>query len=305
MKPIPINLERHRLERVKFAQENLGNSFGGDKSATLWIDIDEKNFKSFSDNRVVYCPTELAHLFEVFNANSKVSKEMVMFFGAIARPRPSKNFDGKVLLLPIVSEKVMLKSSKYAKKGETVVEPATLDKQGFIKICTKDLLHAIRPLVKRLPEVKVVKVQMDKAGGHGGGRGDMKGILKQLNEAGAKEKVKVLFLTQSAKSPDLNALDLGAWNSLASGVPAIKAEMNASKKMSTRIIEEVQARWRDWDAVTRLENIFATKARIMKAVLENGGRIDYKIPRSGKSHQDELPTYIPKKKSKAVVAETE
>jgi hypothetical protein len=44
----------------------------------------------------------------------------------------------------------------------------------------------------------------------------------------------------------------------------------------------------------------------MKIVIENGGNIDYKIPRSGKSHKDEFPTYIPKKKEKndaAVIAD--
>lgn len=295
MKPIPNNTEANRIERVKFATENLNNSFGGDGKDTLYIDIDEKNFKCFGDNRIVYCPTELAHTFETFNAATKSSKEMVMFFAAVARPRPARDFDGKVLLLPITTKKTMKRNSKYAKRDEIVDEPTTLDKKGFIKICTDDLLSSIRTVVKGLPEVKKVEVQMDRAGGHGGGRGDMKGILKELNNKGLKGDIPVTFKTQSAKSPDFNALDLGAWYSLSSGVTVIKADKNATKKVSMRIIEEVKRRWEEWDAMTRLENIFATKTRVMKAVLDAQGDIRYKMPRSGKSHKNELPAHLPKK----------
>jgi hypothetical protein len=305
MKGIPTNSEKHRLERVKFAQENLDNTFGGDGSDTLWVDVDEKNFKDFDGNRVLYCPSELAHIYDTFNTQTRISKDMVMFFGAVARPRPKKNFNGKILLLPIVKEKIQKRRSEYANKGETVSEPTTLDKKGFIKICTNDLLIEIRKITKKNKEIKKVIVQMDRAGGHGGGRSDMKGILKELNDVGAKERPPVEFTTQSAKSPDFNSLDLGAWNSISCGVPAIKAqkEVDPKKKVCTRIIEEVKKRWENWDSMTRLENIFATKSRIMQAVIDAEGDIKYKIPRSGKSHKDEGPSYVPEKVVKALVVE--
>ncbi len=303
MKAIPTSTDKHKEERVKFAQANLENTFGGEGSEVLYIDIDEKNFRAFTENRVVYCPKELEHLFETFNSATKVSKEMVMFFGAIARPRPSQNFDGKVLILPIVKDKIMKRSSKYAKAHDVVQEPTTLDKKGFLKICKVNLLTAIREILELLPEVKKVAVQMDRAGGHGGGRGDMKGILTELNKAGSEEKIPVEFLTQSAKSPDFNALDLGAWYSLSCGVPAIKAEKNPTKKIHERIITEVLNRWEEWDSMTRLESIFATKSRIMKAVIEAKGDIKYEIPRSGNSHKNEKPAYVPKKRETAVTAE--
>ncbi len=174
MKALPTCTDRHKEERVKFATENLDNTFGGEDSDTLWIDVDEKNFKAFSENRVMYCPSELAHIFDTYNAATKVSKDMVMFFGAVARPRPSKGFDGKIIILPIVKDKIMKRSSKYAKANTVVQEPTTLDKKGFIKICTQDLLEKVRQIVPSMPEVKQVKIQMDRAGGHGGGRGDIR-----------------------------------------------------------------------------------------------------------------------------------
>ena len=63
-------------------------------------------------------------------------------------------------------------------------------------------------------------------GGHGGGRGDITGTLKALNTAGKKRKPPVTFVAQPSRSPDFNALDLGAWWSLAAGVPATKATKN-------------------------------------------------------------------------------
>ena len=63
-------------------------------------------------------------------------------------------------------------------------------------------------------------VQMDQAGGHGGGRSNLDKTLKKLND-GARNAipgVTILFLEQPSRSPDVNALDLGMrpsfWNGL-------------------------------------------------------------------------------------------
>ena len=101
------------------------------------------------------------------------------------------------------------------------------------------------------------------------------------------------FLAQPARSPDFNALDLGAWFSLAAGVPAVRATEDASQKLTDRIINHVYKRWLEWDAMTRLENIFSTKIRVLQVVQDNNGTIDYKIPRSTKSHKHEGPSYMP------------
>ena|SRR3990167_10214758 len=88
-----------------------------------------------------------------------------MFFGAIARPHPKKQFDGRILLKPIVEEKEMLRSSKYAKKGEIVDEPTTMTKASFIELCSTDLLKAISEAIKKHTlNVSKVVVQMDQAG---------------------------------------------------------------------------------------------------------------------------------------------
>jgi hypothetical protein len=44
-----------------------------------------------------------------------------------------------------------------------------------------------------------------------------------LNAVGKKQKKQITFIAQPSRSPDFNCLDLGAWFSLVSGVPAAKA----------------------------------------------------------------------------------
>lgn len=95
------------------------------------------------------------------------------------------------------------------------------------------------------------------------------------------------------RSPDFNALDLGAWHSLASGVPSLKANPNGGRIID-QIIFHVLERWRSWDATHRLENIFNTKARLMQVVLDVKGSNEYRIPRSNRTHKHEKPSYMPK-----------
>lgn len=107
-----------------------------------------------------------------------------------------------------------------------------------------------------------------------------------------------------SRSPDCNALDLGAWRSLAAGVPSLKGK-DKSGRLIDRIIFHVLDRWNSWDAAHRLMNIFNTKSRIMKAVSLVNGSNEYKIPRSEFSHATEKATYIPPKISREIEEESE
>ena len=93
------------------------------------------------------------------------------------------------------------------------------------------------------------------------------------------------------RSPDFNALDLGAWRSLAAGVPTIKGK-DKSKRLIDCIVFHVLDQWNNWDALHRLTNIFSTKARIMQAVSAVNGSNEYEIPRSNISHAKESATYV-------------
>ena len=131
-----------------------------------------------------------------------------MFFGAVARPRPEKNFDGRILLMPVCSEKIMQRQSKYNSQGEVRLEPAIMTKELFQEYVIKYLIPAVISVGGKLGVKKIV-VQMDQAGGHGGGRGNMNAVLKKFNSHGSQVNPKIVFIIQPSRSPDFNALDLG------------------------------------------------------------------------------------------------
>lgn len=113
----PKNSQIHKENRVKFCQQYQNESFGGEGDTTFWVDIDEKNFYSFQ-HKIAYVPKEMLEKFQYIHLDSKTNIESVMFFGAIARPRPKYNFDGKVLLMPVCEKKIQKRKGKYGEKGD-------------------------------------------------------------------------------------------------------------------------------------------------------------------------------------------
>jgi hypothetical protein len=83
----------------------------------------------------------------------------------------------------------------------------------FMDYCLYQLLPAIWKHTKCFLEVKKVIVQMDRAGGHGGGRKDIQSTLNKLNGYAKRKKKRndlvVTFIAQPSKSINFNVLDLG------------------------------------------------------------------------------------------------
>lgn len=127
---LPINSDKHRVARMDFVRQNLENTFGGDGDPILWIDIDEKNFYSFT-RRVVYCPVEYESMFQYVHEVSKQKPESVMFFAAVSKPRLSVGFDGRILLVPVCKKKVQQKRSKYGERGSIIYEKITMTAEIF------------------------------------------------------------------------------------------------------------------------------------------------------------------------------
>jgi hypothetical protein len=291
-KILPTNTLKHQMARFKFCNKYQNESFGGDNSPILWIDIDEKNFTS-RHKRIMYIPSELEKFYNFSHAPSKEPIEKVMFFGAIAKPRMNRNFDGRILLLPVCKKKIRQRKSKYGERGEIMFEKTTMTSKLFFEYCSKNLIPAIRSHLEQLPEVKKVIVQLDRAGGHGGGRANIDSMIRKLNAVGRKRRKGspvIVFLPQPSKSPDLNTLDLGIWHSLSCGVPAIRI---CTKRLMDQIIHYVLQRWNTWDAWTRLQNVFDTKKKIFQIVKEQNGTNEYEIPHSNRSHAKEKPSFLP------------
>jgi hypothetical protein len=175
----------------------------------------------------------------VFKVASKTKTGSVMFFGAVAKSRKSDLFDGRILLKPVVKQYKQKRCSAYGNKGDIVSIPTIMNKKLFIEYCECHLIPAIRNVLLRLKGITRVVVQVDNAGAHGGGRGDIKNVIKYLNNFGRQALPHITFITQLSRSPDFNALDLGIWFSLACRVKAVRSLAIATGQPKKRFIDKI------------------------------------------------------------------
>jgi len=266
----PFLTPAHMMDRKIWCTDRLKFFFFSE--AKLYVRIDEKWFYSFREGKVLHCPpnTEIPKLF----ALSKTQIPKVMFLGAVAPPLPKFKFDGRIGLWTVSEKKVALKNSKFHEKGEEYEIPITMDGELFVQMMKENVIPAIR---EKCSFATLVEVQLDSAGGH-----KVNSSVSELNIYCSKsnQKPKITFVTQPTRSPDLNVLDLGIWNSLQTKIPTIKYEKNAEKPIHTRIIEEVVNTWNKYNGAEKLKNIFETLSRIFAKVVEVECGNVYKIPRS-------------------------
>ena len=115
----------------------------------------------------------------------------------------------------------------------------------------------------------IVWSQVDNAGGHGLGF-----TLDQLNRLGAiaHRYIRIHFYTQPPNSPDLNVLDLGAWQSLQKAVPPIVYNQeNSELTNQERIIAAVHESFMHWNAREKCTSLFETLKAFMAESLISGG----------------------------------
>jgi len=190
--------------------------------------------------------------------------------------RPEYDFDGAIGIWPIVKVKTAQRNSKFHRAGDEYDVPDTLKKKGFQQMLKTDVIPAIIERVGLWADRVVV--QLDSAGGHG-----VKQTTNLLNEysqeiivpvPGRQSKtrtIKIEFIAQPTRSPDLNVLDLGAWYSLQSVVEECRYEADPTKKLNQRLVEVVLAAWQDWQSAKKLTKLFSTLNRVVTAVVNNQG----------------------------------
>lgn len=285
-------------ERLLWCTANVKNSFGGPKSSELYIECDEKYFYHLEyDDSSFMCPADAVDDFKFLTRTHKknpTKKTHVMFFGAVARPRRDDNFDGRIGMWPVVDETAtQQKNSKFGKKGDLTFPTIMMNKLVFFRMVEKKLIPAaLRIVESKISSVKTIVVQLDFAGGHGGGKGNKRLLEEELNALGKRvldqrstdpsvfnqDHLDIYFKVQPSSSPDLNVLDLGIWTSLAKGVRS-SSVAHGSRIDRKMLMDEVQKRfWETWDSVSSLHNIYGTKKKIIETIIETGGGNHYKIP---------------------------
>ena len=106
----------------------------------------------------------------------------VMFLVAVARPRPSEFFDGRVLVHPVVKYRTQKNNTELHDAGEDVPSPDKLNKLKFEDIILNHLVPRVKEIIKNRPSITKVTIQFDNASPHGGGRADITKMLKSLTK---------------------------------------------------------------------------------------------------------------------------
>ena len=100
---------------------------------------------------------------------------------------------------------------------------------------------------------------------------------------------KIRMLTQPARSPDVNVLDLGFFRALQTNYWGIGFARNVDE-----LVANVHKAFADYDAMT-LDRIWVTAASVLDHIIMCNGGNDYKIPHLGKAkleRQGKLPVTL-------------
>jgi hypothetical protein len=180
----------------------------------------------------------------------------------------------------VVEKRIQERSSKYAKKGDSVNELCTMNGKKFVEMVKQELVNDIMDKVGWWADGVVV--QMDGAGGHAVKKSvdELNKYCKDLSEETGC--IPVTFMVQPARSPDLNVLDLGCWASLQAAVPAVKYEKDPTKKMYNRIIDNVYKGWNEWVEQHKIEKVFKTLREVWKEVQKDKGGNRFNLPHYSK-----------------------
>lgn len=252
---------------------------------TVYVHVDEKWFFAHRLNQRVWVRRGEEQRAIPLQSKSHITK--VMFLAAIAKPVPEQGFDGRIGLYPIAELRPAARRSSNRPKGTNEWHSLPMNATRF-----KEMLKAnVVPDVLRLTGewVQRVVIQMDNAGGHGGGRADIstttlrelnswaRDLPQQLKDLCPQGPPKIEFIAQPPKSPDLNVLDLGIWTSLQVAVDNVKNQKGLVSPTVSELVECCQSAWAAWPAMEKLTKIWQTLENILSYVAEANGGNDYKL----------------------------
>lgn len=284
---VPLLQPRHMDDRLKWAESKLSSCYD---PSIVEIHIDEKWFVSFRQGGVVLVPPGVQLRPKV--VASKRHPAQQMFLAAIAEPRKEHRFDGKIAFIPVTKRVVAKRNSGKRERGEEYEKSATMTKERFLYMIKNSIVPAAVNHVHKW--AKQIVIQMDNAGGHGGGRAHMAtGTLADLSDwfSNLKEAQKldlcplvspsswplVSFISQPARSPDLNALDLGAWWSIEKAVGDVSKKLEDETWIDAVTRQALEA-WNVWDSKDKCSKIFSALKTVWEQILVFKGGNDFAIP---------------------------
>jgi len=282
-----------RLEWVRKLLEDPKLTFA--EPDTVYIHVDEKWFYALRPGHRLWVPKGMRP--PIVHTASKRFINKAMFLAAVAKPIPERDFDGRIGFYPVAERATAKRDSNVREKGEQYWRPINMDAALF-----KDFIkNKVVPDALRATGVwaRKIVIQMDNAGGHGGGKGNMsKTTLPELAEWAAHLPDELLqlcpmgpsvfeFVAQPPQSPDLNVLDLGVWTSLQVAVDELKHERTSVLPTVSELFDCCIDAWSRWDAAQVLTKIFDTLFNVLSLIEEENGGNRYTL-----THQNEINKFL-------------
>jgi hypothetical protein len=198
---------------------------------------------------------------------SKTHIPKVMFFMAIGLP--SKSFDGKAGIWPMVQDVPAKRSSKNRPRGTVEKKAVSMVASEYELLLTgrKGLFEKLDSIGKRSSILNWV-VQQDGAKPH-----VSKHVIGAIKEAGQRHGKRIIVYTQPPQSPDLNVLDLAFINSIQVAARQIQYQVESVEKF----INHVQRAFDDYP-VDKLVRICALQLVAYREILKCFGDNQYDMP---------------------------
>ena len=273
----------HKLDRITWVLNELdeNNTFGSNYNC---VHIDEAWYFMMADGRAIKVLPNADGTYTVPEAPAVTSKrhiDKVMFIAALARPHPcypSRRFGiepatGKILMHPIVEEGVYTRGPLA---GQQKVVNVSLNGEVYRRLIQEQVVPAIMENMwwhhrdARTPEAgKVIWIQQDGASPHTALRTQRSLGYYSSTSFFNRTGFRLQFVTQPARSPDLNVCDLTFWHSN-------KSRMKG-RKWTTRqqLIDDIQLSWAEYEH-TALEKGWRLLYRVYQGILEDKGGNKYK-----------------------------
>lgn len=282
----PILTEAHKAARLAWCSEQSSRvqPFGDNNS--VFIHVDEKWFDGLHLGQRIWIDGDAVRPRIPVQSKSFIRK--VMFLAAVGKPIPGK-FNGAIGLYPLAKIVPAARASSHRPAGAPVLKLFSMDKEMFIKMLKENV---VRDALQTCPWAREITIQMDNAGGHGGGRGGkIKDTLSTLNAWASnlpqeylallhdpESPPKIHFIAQPSCSPDLNVLDLGAWRSMDIAVDKVKRNSFLRQLDEMEIYDAARDAWISWQSADKLDKLFDTLQAVWRCIIDNDGSNNFLLP---------------------------
>jgi len=164
---VPFITKKQQADRLEWCRAAIsGQGHHVHNNRTVRIFIDEKWFYGTRLKKRVF--TRPGFKTKLIALASKTHISKVMFLAGVAEPNEERAFDGQVGIWPLVEQTIAARDQRHFNKGDSKHVLVSMTKERFVAMVKEKVCVAALKKVGHWAN-KII-IQMDSAGGHGGGR---------------------------------------------------------------------------------------------------------------------------------------